>query len=729
MQITLKKISQAFALLFLLILPNLINAQKKITLEDIWQKNTFSTRTIPGFNFLKDDKYYSLRNGTRIEKYDLITGSKVNEIFNASLYEGQKGFTGKFSAYSFDAEEEQILLESETVPIYRHSTKSKFHLYDIKNSRFYQIAKGDLISHATFSPDGSRLAYVKANNLFYEDIKTGVITQITFDGKANEIINGMCDWVYEEEFSFTKAFEWNDDGNKIAFLRFDEKEVPEYTMQLYNNGPYPINETFKYPKVGEKNAIVDVLVFDLKKGTVKKCEVSLNEDYYIPRIKWTRDNDMLAITRLNRHQNHLELINYDVRKDKYYMLIDEKSKYFFEITDDLLFLENGKEFVWTSEKEGYTQIYLYDIRGQLIRKLTEGNYDVTSVIGYDEKKNKVYFKAAMESPMEHGVYEIGFNGKNLRQLSEKGGVTNATFSSNFEYCILNRSTANAPANYVLFDRSGKALRVLEENEKASQVQKDYGVNPIEFFNFKTSEGVVLNGWMIKPTNFNLNTKYPVFMTQYSGPGSQQVTDGWKGANYWWYQMLAQNGYLVACVDPRGTGARGEEFRKMTYMQLGHYETIDQIEAAKYLGSLSYVDANRIGIYGWSYGGYLSSLAILKGNDVFKAAIAIAPVTNWKWYDSVYTERYMRTYRENKEGYDQNSPVNFAHMLKGAYLICHGLADDNVHFQNTVEMTEALIQANKQFETYFYPNKNHGISGGNARLHLYTKMTNFIYKNL
>lgn len=714
---------------FLLVVCMYTNAQDKISLEDIWAQNKFAIKTVPGFNFLQDDRFYSQRNGNKIEKFDITTGSKVGEMFNSNLYDGQKGFSGKFTAYSLDDSETKILIQSETSSIYRHSTRSKYHVFDTQLNRFYQIAKGELISHASFSPDGKKLAYVMENNLYYEDYSTGVTTQITFDGKKNSVINGMCDWVYEEEFSFTKAFEWNKDGSYIAFLRFDETEVPEFTMQLYHNEAYPENVKFKYPKVGEKNSEVSVQIFELKRGTVKTCKLGNEPDTYIPRIKWTSEENMLCISRLNRHQNHLELLNYDVKKDKFYKLIDEVNKYYIEINDDLVFLKNGKEFVYTSEKEGYNQVYLYDIRGQEKLKLTTGNYDVISVIGVDQKKDKLYFKAAMKSPMEHGIFEIGLNGKNLRQLTENGGQNNVSFSRNFEYRVFNRSTANQAPSYILYDKEGKAIRVLEENKNIGVQQDKFAVSPIEFFQFKTSEGVELNGWMIKPADFNPNVKYPVFMTQYSGPGSQQVTDGWKGSNYWWFQMLAQNGYLIACVDPRGTGARGEEFRKMTYMQMGHYETIDQIEAAKYMGSLPYTDASRIGIFGWSYGGYMSSLAILKGNDVFKAAIAIAPVTNWKWYDSVYTERYMRSYTENKNGYDLNSPVNFADRLKGAYLLCHGMADDNVHFQNSVEMAEALIDANKQFETYFYPNRNHGINGGNARLHLYTKMTNFIFKNL
>ncbi|MEL6989683.1 MAG: alpha/beta fold hydrolase, partial [Bacteroidota bacterium] len=346
-----------------------------------------------------------------------------------------------------------------------------------------------------------------------------------------------------------------------------------------------------------------------------------------------------------------------------------------------------------------------------------------------EDKKLVYYQAAEKGPLNKYVLSVDFKGKKKKMLTSEDGTNSAAFNSTFDYFINTHSTANSAATYKVYDSNGKLIKTLEENKQNQVLMDTYGVAPVEFFEFTTSEDVQLNGWMIKPADFDASKKYPVFMYLYGGPNSQQVTNSWKGFNYWWFQMLAQKGYIVACVDNRGTGARGEEFRKMTYMQLGHYETIDQIEAAKYLGGLDYTDAERIGIFGWSYGGYMSSLCLLKGNDVFKAAIAVAPVTNWKWYDTIYTERYMRTLKENEDGYKNNSPVYFADRLKGNYLLVHGNADDNVHFQNSVEMANALIKANKQFDTYFYPNRNHGIYGGNTRLHLYTKMTNFLLEKL
>jgi dipeptidyl-peptidase 4 len=395
----------------------------------------------------------------------------------------------------------------------------------------------------------------------------------------------------------------------------------------------------------------------------------------------------------------------------------------------LTFLNDNSGFIWASEKNGYNQVFLYGMDGKEKVALTPGSFDVISLYGIDETNKKAYYLAAEKSPMEHQVFEVGLDGKNKRIMTETKGMNSAQFSSTFDYYVHNNSTINTPPTYTVKDRSGKSIRVIESNTTLTKNLENYIISNAEFFNFKTSEGVQLNGYMIKPKHFNTNRKYPVFMFQYSGPNSQQVTDGWKGSNYLWFQHLAEKGYIVVCVDPRGTGARGEEFRKQTYMQLGHYETIDQIESAKYLASLTYVDGSRIGIYGWSYGGYMSSLCILKGNDIFKAAIAVAPVINWKWYDTIYTERYMRTYKENIKGYDDNSPINFADRLKGKYLLIHGMADDNVHYQNAVEMSNALINTNKQFEALFYPNRNHGIGGGNARIHLFTKMTDFITSNL
>ena len=694
-------------------------AQKAITLEDIWQKYTYRTKSVPGFNFLKDGKHYATSEGKSIIKNDLTTGKAVGKI-----YEGKEAFDD----YTFSDDESKILLSKDLESIYRRSSKGSYQVWDGKTLKpLYATAKQ---INPTFNSLNTQVAFTSDNNLYINDLQNNKIIQVTKDGAKNSIINGLCDWVYEEEFSFTRAYEWSPDGMKIAFLRFDESAVPEYTMQTYDNTMYPHNVTFKYPKVGEKNSVVTVWIYDVKKGTLKQVQTGAAE--YFPRLKWTPDNKLIVF-KMNRLQNELELLMTDSQTGKTTTLLKETNKYFvdLELNDDIAFLKDGS-FIKSSESDGYNHIYLYDKTGKVIRQLTKGNWDVRKIYGLDEANGEVFYQGSKIAPMQKEIYFVKLDGSKDHALGgadAENGVNDAQFSSNFSYFVMNHSTANTASTYTVYDNQGVKIRTIEDNKGVEGLQKDYNTQPIEFFKFTTSENVELNGWMIKPTGFDPAKKYPVFMTQYSGPGSQQVVDAWKGQDYWWYQMLAQKGYMIVCVDPRGTGGRGEEFRKMTYKQLGHYETIDQIEAAKWLAKQPYVDGKRIGIFGWSYGGYMSSLCILKGNDVFKAAIAIAPVTNWKWYDSIYTERYMQTEKENTEGYKNNSPVYFADRLKGNYLLVHGMADDNVHFQNSVEMVDALVNANKQFDTYYYPNKNHGIFGGSTRLHLYTKMTNFLMEKL
>ena len=705
-------------------------SQKEITTEDLWQKYTFYAKSVPGFNFLKDGKHYTRLQKNTIKKYDLTTGDFVSDILVAADLKDKEGFGGNIGSYTFSDDESKIMIKSESQQIYRRSSKAKFHVYDTKTKTLSAVwDKEGKIGYATFDPTANKVGFTFENDLYYKDLKSDKIVQITQDGEQNKIINGSTDWVYEEEFSFAKAFFWSPDGEKLAFIRFNETAVKEFTMTKYNNDLYPEYETFKYPKVGEKNAEVSAHTYCLKNKEINKIDIGNENDIYIPRVKWTKDKNKLIVFKMNRHQNDLTLFLTDAKKNKTKILLNEKNKYYIDITDNLTFLDDKDHFIWTSEKDGFNHIYLYGMDGNQKEALTSGDYDVSSFYGVDEENKKVYYQAAESSPLRKQVFEVNLDGSGKRLITNKTGTNRAQWSSTFDYFVNNQSSINTASTYTVHDRSGKVIRVIEDNAAMKDIQKDYGVAPVEFFSFTTSEGVDLNGWMIKPANFDATKKYPVFMTQYSGPGSQQVTDGWKGNNYWWYQQIAQHGYVVACVDPRGTGGRGEEFKKMTYLQLGKYETIDQIEAAKYLGGLDYTDASRIGIYGWSYGGYMSSLCILKGNDVFKSAIAVAPVTSWKWYDTVYTERYMRTLKENEAGYNENSPVYFADQLKGNYLLVHGIADDNVHYQNTAEMMNALIKANKQYDTYSYPNRNHGIYGDNARMHLWTKMNDFIFNKI
>ena len=703
-----------------------LTAQKDITVEDIWQKYTFYPKSVPGFNFLNDGQHYTkLEKGT-IKKYDFKTGAFVEDIFNASLANAE-GFSGEMDEYIFNSDESKILIKNETEAIYRRSSRANFYVYDRKSKQLEPVYKEGKIRNVSFTEASDKLAFSFENNLYVKDLKSGKVNRITNDGAENKIINGTPDWVYEEEFGFDKAYEWSPDGKHLAFIRFDESEVPEFTMTLYNDDAYPEYVTWKYPKVGEKNAVVSAHVYNIEDGSTNQVDLGSGE-WYIPRIKWT-GHSLLTVFKMNRHQNELELLLFNPISKRQSSLLKEQNKYYVDIHDNLTFLEDNKHFIWTAELDGYNHIYLYDMKGNIKQQLTKGDYDVTNFYGVDEKRKLVFYQAAEDGPLNKYVFSVNLKGKNKQRLTPEKGTNGASFSSTFDYFINNHSTINQAATFKVYDVDGKYIKTLEDNANNSNLMEEFGVSPVEFFDFKTSEDVTLNAYMIKPPNFDASKKYPVFMYLYGGPISQQVTNSWKGFNYWWFQMLAQKGYIVACVDNRGTGGRGEEFRKMTYLKLGHYETIDQIEAAKHLGNLPYTDASRIGIFGWSYGGYMSSLCLLKGNDVFKAAIAVAPVTNWKWYDSVYTERYMRTTAENPEGYKENSPVYFADRLKGNYLLVHGNADDNVHFQNSVEMANALIKANKQFDTYFYPNRNHGIYGGNTRLHLYNKMTNFLLEKL
>lgn len=716
---------------FLLILLSaaLLYSQKEITLENIWQDYTFSARSIPGFNFLKDGKHYTKKEGNKIRQYDLTTGEPVSDLFDADKFSALPGFNGRIDDYTLSEDENRILIKTQTESIYRYSTRGYFFVYDRTSEKLTALSSGGKQGYATFSPDATKVAFVRENNMFMVDLAQETETQITNDGRVNEVINGASDWVYEEEFALVRAFEWAPDSRKIAFLRFDESNVPEFTMTIHHDEAYPEYQKFKYPKVGEQNATVTAHIYNLDKDEIVDVNTDSSPDTYFPRIKWTQNPKQLCLFKMNRHQNELKLLLVDAANGNTSTLLQETSPYYVDITDDLTFLQDGKHFVWSSEKSGTNQLYLFTMEGVEKTQLSAPEYEVTEFYGVDEKNNLLYYQVAVNDGLQRDLVETDTKGKKHRRLNQEAGWNSAQFSSTFDYYVLNYSTANKAASFTVFERTGQPVRLLEDNARMDSLQQDFNWQPVTFTRIPSENGILLNAWMIKPPGFQENQEYPVFMFVYGGPGSQTVSDKWGGFNHWWFQMLAQKGYLVVSVDNRGTGGRGVEFKKMTYLQLGKHETTDQIEAARYLGKLPYVNANRIGIFGWSYGGYMSSLCILKGNDVFKTAIAVAPVTNWKWYDSIYTERYMRTTTENPEGYQDNSPVYFADRLKGNYLLVHGMADDNVHFQHTAEMVNALVNANKQFDTYFYPNRNHGIYGGTTRLHLYTKMTNFLLEKL
>lgn len=711
--------------LVLFLLTGIISAQQKnVTIDEIWN-GTFRADRMQSFRALNGN-FYSVLNFDRItrtssiDKYDFSTLEKVATIVSSK----ENLLLKNIQDYTFNADETKLLINTESKPIYRHSSLGKYFVYDI-NSKTINEVDSDFIQEPLFSPDSKKVAFVKNNNIYIKNLENQEITQVTFDGKKNHIINGIADWVYEEEFSFVRAFEWNSDSSQLAFIKFDEQLVPEFSMDIYGTKLYPTQEVFKYPKAGEKNAVVTLHSFNVISKNISN--IKLDNYEYIPRIKWSNKANLLSVITLNRHQNDLKLYLIDPQLNQSKLVLQEIDKAYVDIHDNLTFLSDNS-FIWTSEKDGFNHIYHYDESGKLKNQLTKGTWEVTNFYGVDEKNKLVYYQSVEDGSINRSVYVIGLNGKNKKRLNSSNGTNSASFSKNYMYYINTFSDVNTPVTYTLHKSNGLKIKDIITNDNLKNKYAQYNFAAKEFFTLKTINGN-FNAWIIKPTNFDETKKYPLLMFQYSGPGSQSVSNSWASSNDLWHQHLAQQGYAVVCVDGRGTGYLGAAFKKMTYKELGKYEVIDQIEAAKELGKLDYIDANRIGIWGWSYGGFMSSNAILKGNDVFKMAIAVAPVTSWRYYDSIYTERFMQTPQENPSGYDDNSPINHVDKLKGSYLLVHGTADDNVHVQNTMQMIEALTQANKQFEWAVYPDKNHGIYGGKTRHHLFQKMTDFILKNL
>ena len=734
----MKKFIILFAIYFLGsgFMVNAQNSKKKITLDEIWHQYKFYPKTVHGINSLKNGNEFAIIKNGSLVVYDYKTGDSVGVLLDKDklVPEGEDKPV-RLSSYKISEDGTKFLIPTQTESIYRHSRKSVFYVYDKKTGKMTKLSdKKGKQRLATFNPAGDKVAFVRDNNLFIKDLVSGEEKQITTDGEKNKIINGTCDWVYEEEFGFTKAFFWSPDGNKLAYYRFDESRVKQYTLTFYGT-LYPKLYTYKYPKAGEDNSIVDIYVYDMKTGKARKMDTGENTDIYIPRIKWTTDPNTLAIERLNRLQNHLDILLANSSTGKTSTLYSEDDKYYIDITDDLTFLPGKKGFLLTSEQDGYNHIYYYNMKGELVKQLTSGDWDVMKVYGYDAKKGNVYYQSAESSPINRDIYVVNLKGKR-KKLSGKLGTNDANFSSNYKYYINTFSDANTPPYITMNNNKGKELRVLEDNKEFVKMMEEYDLSKKTFSSFTDSvitlpdgKQISLNTWQILPPDFDSTKKYPVLLYIYGGPGVQTVTNSWGWSNYFWFQMLAENGIIVVSVDNRGTGARGSEFKKMTYLQLGKYENIDHIAFARYLSKLPYVDKDNIGVFGWSYGGFMSSLDILKGADWFSTAIAVAPVTNWRYYDNIYTERFMRKPQDNPKGYDDNSPINHVDKLKGHYLLIHGSADDNVHFQNSMDMITALVNANKQFKFFTYPNKNHGIYGGNTRYHLYKMMTDFLYKNL
>lgn len=714
-------------LIIVLLLCNfsILSAQnKQIAIGEIYD-GTFTVESLDKLRSMDNGKQYTILNIDRslgistIEKYDYKTQKKLETIVSSSAS------VPFFSSYEFSEDESKLLLATAIEPIFRRSTLGYFYVYDLKSKKISAVSNLK-IQEPSLSPDGSKVAYVYNNNIFVWDIAANYTKQLTLDGVKNKIINGITDWVYEEEFAFVRAFEWNSDGSKLAFIRFDETKVPEFSMDVYGANLYQTQTKFKYPKAGEVNSEVSLHIVDV--DTYDITQVDLDDPYYIPRIKWMNDPNFLSVQTLNRHQNKLRLYAVNARNNTVSIILEETDDAYVSVTDDLTFLADDS-FIWTSEKDGFKHIYLYNVEGKLMNQVTKGPWEVTKFYGYDQNEDLIYYQSTENGSINRDVYSVRSNGKNKRRLTTKLGQNTADFSADFTYFINAFSNASTPPEYTLHDAlNGKKVKDILNNQGLISKLEDYRINSKEFSTIAIN-GNDLNMWMIKPYDFDPTKKYPLFMTQYSGPGSQKVSNSWLDTNDYWFQMLANEGYIVVCVDGRGTGYKGADFKKVTYKELGKYEVEDQIAAAKKLSELSYIDESRTGIWGWSYGGFMSTNCLLKGNDTFEMAIAVAPVTSWRFYDTIYTERFMRTPQENPSGYDENSPFNYPELLKGKYLLVHGSADDNVHVQNTMRMVEALVQANKQFDWAIYPDKNHSIFGGNTRLYLYTKMTDFIKENL
>jgi dipeptidyl-peptidase-4 len=697
--------------------------KKEITLEEIWD-GTFSPERMNALNSMNGDFYSLLNNDkdgiTTVDKYSYATLEKVETIVSSA----DLNDLTSFSSYSFNNDETKIILGTDFKKIFRHSYSGTFYAYDVASKNLTLIGKD--IQEPVFSPDNEKVAYAKDNNIFIKDFSKNTLIKVTKDGKKNHIINGITDWVYEEEFAFVRAFEWSNNSQYLAFLRFDETDVPTFSMDLVGSENYPDQLVFKYPKAGEKNANVTLQMFTLSNRITKK--IALGDYEYIPRIKWSNNDAILVATTLNRHQNELKLHKVNALRTSSTILLNETDKAYIDITDNLTFLVDNS-FIWTSEKDGFNHIYHYDFNGNLINQITKGDWEVTNYYGFNDTKKTIYYQSVENGSINRGVYSIDLDGENKKLLSNKDGQNNAAFSTNLNFFINTYSTSEIPPIYSLYTAEGEMLKVIKDNAELKEDLTAYKMSPKEFSTISIN-GNDLNMWMIKPLDFDENKQYPIFMFQYSGPGSQQVGNKWNAANDYWHNMLAQKGMIIVCVDGRGTGLKGADFKKVTQKELGKFEVEDQIAAAKKLAERSYIDKNNIGIWGWSYGGFMSTNCLLKGNDIFSTAIAVAPVTSWRFYDSVYTERYMQTPQENASGYDDNSPINYADKLEGNYLLVHGTGDDNVHVQNSFRMTNALIDANKQFDQFIVPDRTHSISRGkNMRLNLYTKMTNFVEEHL
>lgn len=729
-----------FTLLLLAIFVTGIQAQQKVTLRDIAQ-GTYRAQGISGLKPMLDGEHYTQISSDhkRIVKYSFKTGEEVGTLFDVTT--ARDCDLKSFDDYILSPDEKLILIQTETKPIYRHSFTAVYYIYNVKNNKMEPLSNNGPQQVPLFSPDGNQIAFVRNNNIYLVKLLFGHSeSQVTKDGEYNHVLNGIPDWVYEEEFSFNRAFDFSADSKMIAYVRFDESAVPMFSFPWYKGlapektsyATYPGAYEYKYPKAGEVNSKVSVHTYDIKSHVTRKMDLQIDSDGYIPRIKFTSDPEKLAIMTLNRHQNRLDLYMANPRSGLCKVAIrDEAEQYIKESAySNIKFYP--EHIVMMSEKDGYNHLYLYTIAGNLVKQITKGQFEVTSFLGWDQKANVFYYASNEGSPLRTAIYKIDGKGKKTK-LSTRTGSNSAIFSTNQKYYINTFSNISTPTLITLNDNRGKELTTLLDNSKLKAQTAQLNMPQKEFFTFRTSSGVELNGWMMKPANFNANKKYPVILHQYSGPGSQQVIDRWGigsfGDGGLFEAYMCDKGYIMVCVDGRGTGGRGAAFEKCTYLQLGVKEAEDQVETARYLGTLPYIDGKRIGIWGWSFGGYNTLMSMSDGSGAFKAGVAIAAPSDWRFYDTVYTERFMRTPKENAEGYDAGSAIKRAPQLKGSLLLIHGTADDNVHYQNCAEYSEALVQAGIQFDMQVYTNRNHGIFGGKTREHLMNRVANFFIQNL
>ncbi len=690
---------------------------QEITLDKIYS-GYYRGKGISGISSLKNGENYVVIEQGGIAKYSYKTSQKEGNIVD-----------GRFQSYIFNDDESKILLLKESEPIYRHSFLGKFDVKDLKSGKVINLNNGNFVQEPTFSPDGSKVAFIADNNMFYQDLQSGKITQITTDGKKNSILNGLADWVYEEEFGHAQLYEWTKNSDAIVFVKSNETQVPEMLIPIYGKQLYPSEMRFKYPKAGENNSVVSAQLYRLDNAKTIALNLSNFKNYYIPNVYKTAKADEIILITSERLQNASDVLKVNTKTGAITKLFTESDKRWIDTDNVTLEFLADNSFIWGAERDGNRHLYWYDQNGKLKKQITKGNWEVTNYYGYNPKTKEVFIQTTQQGSVNKVVSKVNIDSGKTTLISNSTGTNSANFSQNYNYFIETSSSASKAYTYVLKDGNGKTVKELQNNdEQLKKLQQDNMVTK-EFMTIPNEAGDQMNAWVMKPKDFDPNKEYPLFMFQYSGPGSQQVTNSWDQGNGLWFNHLVQKGYIVACVDGRGTGYKGTEYKKSTYLNLGKLEIDDQIAAAKWFGKQSYINKDRIGIFGWSYGGYMASLALTKGADVFKAGIAVAPVTNWRYYDTVYTERFMRTPQENPGGYDDNSPTTYANLLKGKYLLIHGTADDNVHFQNAMEFSEALIQNNKQFEFMAYPDKNHGIYGGQTRPQLYQKMTNFLLENL